>query len=105
MGTENTNLKPLSGVLAPNLPTLFADGVANLVNTNEIVKMVLFRTDGDISDQSKFENVGVGQIVMTMSGFANTLAFFEKAQKTFLTTGVLTEEKMQAARKAIGLEQ
>jgi hypothetical protein len=114
METENTaakpteigiiKLKPLSGVLPPNLPTLFADGIANITNSKEVVKFVLFRTDGDISDRLQFENVGVGQIVMTMSGFVYALAFLEKAKNNFLAAGFITEEQMDKARKLQGLD-
>jgi hypothetical protein len=91
---------PLKGIIDPRLPTLFVDGVANAVNTKETVKITFFRTDGDIGDSSRYENVGVCQLVLTRTAFINTLVFFEKLSRNLLAGSIITEQELETARKA-----
>jgi hypothetical protein len=93
-------IAPLKGIMDPRLPTLFVDGVANSVNTKEVVKVTFFRTDGDMGDGSKYENVGVCQLVLTRTAFIYTLVFFEKLSRNLLAGSIITEQELEVARKA-----
>ncbi len=99
---QPVSITPLSGRLADHLPTLFADGFVSLSNSKEVVKLVLFRIDGVTGENSKFENVGVGQIVLTMSGFVNAIALFEAARDKFIRDGYITEQQIIEARAIQG---
>jgi hypothetical protein len=99
---QPVSINPLSGRLADHLPTLFADGIINLSNSREVVKLILFRTDTIVGDNPKFENVGVGQVVLTMSGFVNAMALFEAARDKFIREGYVTEQQVADARALQG---
>ena len=85
------------------MPTIFADGVANVAQSGEVAKFYLVRTDPSVNTPNDNRPQVVGQIVMSMSGFLDAVAFFEAIVKGYLEKGIVSREKVDEARAQAGL--
>jgi hypothetical protein len=81
-----------------NIPTFFADGVVNIHNSSEIVKFYFFRFDPAANAIGPVQPQTVGQAVMSMTGFLQTAAFFDRAVANFLATGAIKPEQWKTAQ-------
>jgi hypothetical protein len=72
-----------------SVPTMYADGVANLARGPGIVKFYLtrFDPDPDVESNNPALNTMVGQVVMSATGFAATVLFFKKQLDEMLERG------------------
>jgi hypothetical protein len=80
------------------LPTIFADGVANLAQGPHIMKFYLFRQEPSATGAGPYRNQVVTQIVMPVEGFVAMTAFFEKAIQNFIENGQIQREVWESAR-------
>ena len=85
------------------MPTIFADGVANVAQSGEVAKFYLLRTDPSINTPNDNRPQVVGQVVMSMSGFLDAAAFFEAIVKNYVEKGIVSREKVDEARTQAGL--
>jgi hypothetical protein len=85
------------------VPTVFADGVANIGPSTNVVKFYLFRTDPDQTGKNEYKNQIIAQIVMPTLGFLHMALFFEKAVKHFVAQGTLPADLVENLRKNEGL--
>jgi hypothetical protein len=60
---------------AETVPVIFADGIANFVNSSEFFKFYLFRHDPSISGFGPTESRAAAQVVLPMSGALLSIAF------------------------------
>jgi hypothetical protein len=88
----------------PSLPTIFADGFANLTPGQQVMKFYLYRTDPDQTGTSSYKNQVVAQVVMPTTAFAQAATFFERAIKTFCAQGFISRDAVNAFRATEGLE-
>jgi hypothetical protein len=58
-----------------NITTIFADGVANFINSTEVFKFYLFRQDPSTNGVGRPTSQIVTQIVMPMAGALGSIAF------------------------------
>lgn len=82
------------------LPTVFADGIINLAQTGEVVKFYLARSDPSTNTPNDNKVQVFAQVVMTMSGFIDAALFFERAVNGYVERGIITSERVEAARQA-----
>ena len=68
-----------------DLPTFFADGIANFANNSEIFKFYVYRLDPSLSGEGMPEIVPVAQIVMPLSGLFGSVAFLDAAVNDIVT--------------------
>ena len=83
-------------------PTVFADGVMNLANSDQIVKFYLYRLDPSFSNEGKSLPQAFAQVVMSMDGFGQTVTFFQDALGHLVEQGHISEEyllELRAARR------
>jgi hypothetical protein len=100
MESAPVKIEPLVGLPDHNIPTIFADGVANIANSRSVVKMVLYRTDPVLGEEKSFQNVAVGQLVLTMDSFAGMVALFEAAIGSYKRQGIIDEDHYEEAKAA-----
>ena len=70
-------------------PVIYADTVASITTDQDIVRFYLQRTDPPVNGRPERVNI-VGQIVLPISGFANTFSLFSSALHNLVSKGVLT---------------
>jgi hypothetical protein len=99
-----TTIPVAAGVPPPTVPTVFADGIANIAPSGHVVKFYLFRSDPDAAGQPQYKNQVVAQIAMSTIGFLHMAAFFERAVKHYTESGTFSREMVQAMRKMEGLD-
>ena len=93
---DQPNVAPLFPAEA--LPTVFADGVANLAQSGEVVKFYLTRTDPSTNIPSESKVQIFAQVVMSMTGFIDAAHFFEQALDNYVKNGVISQERRNDAR-------
>lgn len=58
-----------------DLPVIFADGIANFINSPEFFKFYLYRQDASITGVGPTESRAAAQVVMPLSGALLSIAF------------------------------
>jgi hypothetical protein len=91
-GSGVPELIPATGFPSEEVLTIFADGVANIAPSQNIMKFYLYRTDPDISGVTRYRNSIPAQIVMPMDGFISTVAFLHTALARLVSQGILSKE-------------
>ena len=91
-----------SGHPPETIPTIYADGIANILPTTEVVKFYLFRLDPNQSGVGEVQPRAIAQVILPMSGFLRAAFFFERAIKHFLNQGTLAQEIYDAIKKVEG---
>ena len=61
----------------PAIPTIFADGVANFVNSSEVFKFYLYRADPSSNGVGPPQSQPIAQIIMPMAGALGSIAFLQ----------------------------
>jgi hypothetical protein len=90
------HLIPATGFPPENMPTAFADGVANIAPSLTTVKFYLYRTDPDISGAPRYRNAIVAQVVMPIDGFVASVAFLNRSVSRLVEQGALNKEQVDA---------
>jgi hypothetical protein len=91
-----------SGFPSLEVPTVYADGIANIAPSPQVVKFYLFRTDPDTGGQNVYKNQVVLQVAMHMQGFVAACVFFEKTLKQFVESNYITQEQVDDMRRMFG---
>ena len=87
--------------LPPTIPTVFADGIMNLSNNNEVVKFYLARMDPNITGSTGQQTNAIVQVVMPVSAFATTVVFFEDVMKNLIEAGTVNKDSVEQMRSEI----
>ena len=82
----------------PQFPTVFADGVSTLVNSQTVVKFFLSRFEPSFKGDGRSQLQAFAQVVMPMDGFATMFVFFEAQLKTMIKAGYVSEERLAELR-------
>jgi hypothetical protein len=97
-------LDPVAPGIPPALlPTVFADGFANIAPGLGVVRFYLYRTDPDAAGRPHYRNQVIAQVVMPLTGFVHASVFFEKMVKQLLAQGAITPEMIDQLRKIEGM--
>jgi hypothetical protein len=83
---------------APDLTTIFADGVASTNWTHGVVKFYLAKLDPHLGAKELPVQRPVAQIVMPYYGFMQTAAFFQRIVATMLSDGTVKQEDWDHAQ-------
>lgn len=102
--TAPVTIIPLTeGFPSSALPTVFADGIANVAPANGVIRFYLYRSDPDQVGGPAYKNQAIAQVVMPVSGFLQAAAFFEKSVDFFVSQGTIAHDAVIFARKSEGL--
>jgi hypothetical protein len=82
------------------IPTIFADGVANIANTGQIAKFYLFRFDPSLQHPSRARPTAAAQIVVSLDGLVNMMTFLEQAVAKLVQQGIILQSVVDAARQS-----
>jgi hypothetical protein len=88
---------------ASGMPTVYADGVTTIQPTPEVIKFYLARIDPNLKADGRALTQPFAQVVMPMSGFLQTVAFFGKMVQNLIDQRVVTKEQVDEAYKAAGI--
>jgi hypothetical protein len=92
---------PAAGFPPVGLPTVFADLLLNVSPTPTTVRFYLGRNEPDVGGVNRFRNVPVAQIVMPTDGFVGMVVFLQGALETFVNSGAISQELVDALRKQL----
>jgi hypothetical protein len=89
-----------NGVRYPSeyIPTIFADGVINFNRNQEVVRFYLSRLDPPLDAEGRPDLRSIAQVVMPVSRFLETAAFFENVLSRLVADGVVKEDDVQKVR-------
>ncbi len=85
---------------SPALPTIFADGVLNFQPGQQVVKFYLFAFEASTTSVSEHRFNPVAQVVMPVSAFLNTVAFFDSVAQRLVKDGVVSQAELDQTRNA-----
>ena len=91
---------PPSTFPPPGAPTIFADGVLNLQQSPQVVKFYLFAFEASIGSGAEQRFNPVAQVVMPVSAFINTVAFFDSIADQMVKDGVVAQADLDRTRGA-----
>jgi hypothetical protein len=83
------------------VPTLYADGVANVAHGPGMVRTYLVRFDPSLIEAGNARPSLVAQLIMPTNGFLTIALFFEAQVKSMLKSGDVTEAQIAEVRHAI----
>jgi hypothetical protein len=83
----------------PEIPVVFADGVANHVMGPGISKFHFYRTDAILGKLNVFEKVEALQLIMPANSFVDMVAFFEHRLKVMVKYGNVTQSVIDDRRE------
>ncbi|MFZ1964893.1 MAG: hypothetical protein WAU78_15745 [Roseiarcus sp.] len=92
---------PAAGFPPPEIPTIYADGVANVYPTIHTTKMYLTRADSEIGGKAEIENHAIAQLVMPIDGFVQTTVFFNKVLDGLIASNVVDKQTVEAMKLAL----
>lgn len=97
----------MSEILPPDIehasigfPTVFADGVASVAPSNEVIKFYLSRLEPHFFAKEPVKNQPVAQVIMPISGFVNTAVFFQRVLESLKASGVVSDSQIEDAKNA-----
>lgn len=82
------------------IPTVFADGVTNFFHSREVAKFYLSRFDPSLTGMGGVQAQSSCQVVMPLSSFMVTAAFFKTAVEALVAQGVLNKDDWSNALEA-----
>ncbi|HEY5410997.1 MAG TPA: hypothetical protein VIJ94_09765 [Caulobacteraceae bacterium] len=85
---------------SPGLPTVFADGVLNFQQGQQVVKFYLFAFEASTSSVSEHRFNPVAQVVMPVAAFVNTVAFFDSVAQRLVKDGAVSQAELDQTRSA-----
>ena len=85
---------------SPGLPTIFADGVLNFQSGQQVVKFYLFALEASTTSVSEHRFNPVAQVVMPVSAFLNTVAFFDSVAQRMVKDGLVSQAELDRTRSA-----
>jgi hypothetical protein len=99
-GNVPTTTVPMVRVVG-DIPVVFSDGVMSHSYIKGVSKYYLFRTDSspDVSEAPK--NIVVAQVVMSATGFAGMLHFFQHRLKLMIDAGAISQEEVDQINKTV----
>jgi hypothetical protein len=93
------------GYMAPpefprlELPTIFADGVVNILPSKEVVKFYLSRFDPPIVGDANLLQRVIAQVAMPTTAFVQTAVFFQVALNHLVDEGYVSKTEVEALFK------
>jgi hypothetical protein len=99
---DATIIRIEAGYPPHDIPTIYADGVANVGPSPSIVKFYLFRSDPEQLGGPSYKNQVVAQVVMSTPGFIQAAIFLERALKQFTERGTFNKEMVEKIRAVEG---
>jgi hypothetical protein len=105
--TDDATTRPTqsSGFPPPNFPTVFADSVQSLINSQTIVKFYLARFEPSFVGDGRTQMQSFAQVIMPMDGFASMFVFFEAQLRVLVQNGFITEARLAELRAVFNLGQ
>lgn len=100
MSNESPPVQPPAAYPPPGLPTHFADGVLNFQSGQQVVKFYLFAFEASTSSMTEHRFNPVAQVVMPVSAFINTVAFFDSVAQKLIKDGVVSQAELDQTRVA-----
>ena len=89
---------PASGFPPEGIPTVFIDGIVNLLPAANVVRFYLFRTDPEIREtKPKQRNAIVAQVIMPTEAFVASVAFLHASLDRLVAQGVVRKEYVDSA--------
>lgn len=88
-----------------NVPVVYADAIANVASSGQVVKLYLGRFDPALDGSNKAQFVPVAQLIMPLDGFAGLATFMSAAIDRMIADGSITREVLNAAREASQSEE
>jgi hypothetical protein len=98
----NVQSTPIQTVrVVGDIPVVFSDGVMSHSYIRGVSKYYLYRTDSspDVSDGPK--NIVVAQVVMSATGFAGMLHFFQHRLKLMIDDGAISQAEVDQINKTV----
>ncbi len=82
------------------VPTVFADGILNVANSNRVVKVYFNRLDPSLTGSPEPISRPVLQMIMPIEGFIEMAAFLNVAVETRIKDGTFSADLAAAYRAA-----
>jgi hypothetical protein len=83
------------------IPTLFADGIANVARGAGTIRTYLVRFDPSLEGPADARQVVVAQLIMSLPGFASMALLFEAQLKDMIEKKEMPPELLDQLRKSI----
>jgi hypothetical protein len=82
------------------LPTVYADGILNLSNTQQVVKMYLTRHDPSLGPEDDLpqQQQVFAQLLMPVAAFVQSVLFLEAAMNRLAKTNVVKQADIDESR-------
>ncbi len=94
------------GFPSEGIPVIYADGVANIAPSAQVIKFYLYRTDPNTGATypplDQYKNQICAQIIMPTASFVQICMFFERSLKQLVTMGIVAQEQVNALNAAMG---
>ena len=87
---------------SPMLPMIYSDGVSTFQPGPEVVKFYLSRLEPHLRAEAASLTQPVVQVAMSVTGFLQMVAFFNKVTTNMLERGVISAQQVDAAKSGIG---
>ena len=101
VAASGPHLEQASGFPHESIPTVFADGIANIAPSAQVVKFYLFRTDPDVGGAQSYRNQTVAQVVMSMDGFAASAVFLYNSLQNLIDQGLLDKNRFDEISRLV----
>jgi hypothetical protein len=87
---------------SPMLPMVYSDGVSTFQPGPEVVKFYLSRLEPHLRAEASSLTQPVVQVAMSVTGFLQMVAFFNKVTANMLERGVVSPQQVEAAKSGVG---
>ncbi len=87
---------------SPMLPMIYSDGVSTFQPGPEVVKFYLSRLEPHLRAEAASLTQPVVQVAMSVTGFLQMVAFFNKVTANMLERGVVSQHQVEAAKSGVG---
>lgn len=83
------------------VPTLYADGIANVATGPGTVRTYLIRFDPSLMEHTDASPTVTAQLIMPTNGFLMIATFFEAQIKSMLASGQITQQTLDEVRAMV----
>jgi hypothetical protein len=87
-----------------DLPTFYADGIANVAPSPAVVRFYLYRSDPEMAGKPEYKNQIIAQIVMPTTAFAFAGLFLESSVRRLAEQGIIPKELYTMIKNEIGMQ-
>lgn len=82
------------------VPTIYADGIANVAHGPGIIRSYLIRFDPSLKEVADARPTLVAQLIMPTNGFLMMATFFDAQVQSLIKSGEVTQEQLDGVRQA-----